>query len=67
MVAYTTTKTHFIQQETPAMSNNDRLTVPDGSVTVKRLYKAIILKAVTHKSNPLMGTTASKQIFPYDI
>jgi len=52
----TTTKANFIQQgtslETPVISNNDRPTVPDDSLTIKRLYKAIILKAVTHKSNP---------------
>jgi len=45
------------KRETPVKSNNDRPTVPDSSLTIKRIYKTIILKAVTHKSNPLLGRT----------
>jgi hypothetical protein len=71
LVAFTTTKANFIQQETsletPVMSNNDRPTVPDGSLTIKRLYKAIILKAVTHKSNPLLGKSLKTNLSLRDI
>ena len=67
LVAFTTTKGNFIQQETsletPVISNNDRPTVPDGSLTIKRLYKTIILKAVTNKSNSLLGKTAKNKSF----
>jgi hypothetical protein len=62
LVAYTATKANFMQQETsletPVISKNDRPTAPDVSLTIKPLYKAVILKAVTHKSKPLLERTA---------
>lgn len=62
LVACTTTKADFMQKETsldtPVISDNDRPTVPDGSLTTKHLYKAIILTSVTHRPNPLLGTAA---------